>query len=610
MGMRDLKTARKLGLAFALLVVAAGCIGAVVHQQVVTVEKAGRASEVHGRIVAAATDIRLSMARLESSVRGLLVSRDKRYIDSIEKHYASLLKNVDITRKTAESDSEVAAKMKIMLDHVGTWRLKVLEPVMGKALKEKTFAQAVDIAMSDTADSYIDPAQTIIEELRAAEHTAMDNAADEVAKANFATKVTLGAGIGFLIFASVLLGWLLNRLIGKPILAMTNLMLKLAGGDTDIALDRYNRSDEIGAMARAVGVFRDAVDENRRLEADAVSARRVQEEQRTRQLAVDNVRQQGLRGFVDAVQFCFTELSNGDLTIRMKEHVAPEFETIRDKFNDTVAAMEQAIGSVVASVGTIRAGLAQISDASNDLAKRTEEQAANLEETVAALSDASRGVDDAAIGAGRAQEFATTAQENARRGGEIVTMAVEAMTAIESSSNQIGMIIGVIDEIAFQTNLLALNAGVEAARAGDAGRGFAVVAQEVRGLAQRSAEAAKEIKDLISTSSRQVDEGVKLVRASGTSLCEIVVQVSDVNGVVSQIARTSREQATSLKEVSVAADLMDKVTQQNAAMVEETTAAARSLARETDDLARQVQRFRTGSTASPGEMAQEMRRVA
>ncbi len=610
MRMRDFKIARKLGLAFALLVVGAGGMGAVVYHQVVTVEQAGRASEVHGRIVAAATDIRLSMARLESSVRGLLISRDKRYVDSIEKHYASLLKNVDMTKKTAENNPDVAAKMKTMLDHVGLWRLKVLEPVMEKALKEKTYAQAVEIAMSDAADGYIDPAQTIIEKLREAEDAAMDNAAVAVAKANFATKVTLGVGIGLLILASALLGWLLNRLIGRPVSEMTGLMLKLASGDTDIALERYNRRDEIGAMARAVEVFRDAADENRRLEAETASVRRTQEEERERQTAIDSARAEGLRGFVDAVQHCFTELSEGDLTIRMNDAVAPEFEPIRDKFNDTVAALEDAVGSVVASIGTIRAGLAQISDASNDLAKRTEQQAANLEETVAALSDASRGVDEAAIGAGRAQEFATTAQDNARRGGEIVATAVEAMTAIESSSNQIGMIIGVIDEIAFQTNLLALNAGVEAARAGEAGKGFAVVAQEVRELAQRSAGAAKEIKDLISTSGRQVGEGVKLVKASGVSLQEIVTQVSDVSGVVAEIARTSREQATSLREVSAAADLMDKVTQQNAAMVEETTAAARSLAMETEDLARQVQRFRTGSAVTLGQMAAAMRRVA
>lgn len=215
-----------------------------------------------------------------------------------------------------------------------------------------------------------------------------------------------------------------------------------------------------------------------------------------------------------------------------------------------------------------------------------------------------------AAGAGRAQGSASTAQENAENGGEVVARAIEAMDAIARSSDPIEMIIGVIDQIAFQTNLLALNAGVEAARAGDAGRGFAVVAQEVRGLAQRSADAAREIKDLISTSSRQVEEGVKLVTESGVSLRQIVSQVSEVNGIVSEIARSSREQALSLKEVSAAADHMDKVTQQNAAMVEETTAAAQSLARETEDLARWVEKFRTSATAGLCKMGSAMRQAA
>ncbi|WP_407936784.1 methyl-accepting chemotaxis protein [Jiella pelagia] len=201
-----------------------------------------------------------------------------------------------------------------------------------------------------------------------------------------------------------------------------------------------------------------------------------------------------------------------------------------------------------------------------------------------------------ADGAARAQDSALSAQRNAEKGGVIVAQAVDAMTQIEKSSDQIGQIITVIDEIAFQTNLLALNAGVEAARAGEAGKGFAVVAQEVRGLAQRSAEAAKEIKALISASGEEVHNGVQLVTASGKSLNEIVAQVADMSAIVTQIAKGAREQSVSLKEVSAAADQMDKVTQQNAAMVEEATAAAQALGKETDHLSHLTGRFKTAES--------------
>ncbi|NLS01919.1 HAMP domain-containing protein [Rhizobium sp. P32RR-XVIII] len=595
----DLKIAQKLTLGFAVLVIGAACMGAAVYKNVRIVEDVGQQSELHGRIVSATTDIRLSLARLQSAVRGLLITKDDHYVDSIQKHYNGLLENIETVKKTAADDPAITKKMDDMVGQVNEWRQNVLDPVIAKATKDATHDDAVKFAMSDEADTYMDPAQAVVDDLREHEKKLTEEAVAEVAAANTATKITLALGIGFLILASLVLALLLTRMIGKPVTAMTDLMLKLAGGDTSIELANADRRDEIGGMARAVQVFKDAAHENKRLETEAAGARQAQESQRERQIAIDGAKAEDLRSFVHAVEQGFDALSQGDLTIRMNDAVAAEFEPIRNKFNQTVTSMEEIIGSVVASIGAIRSGLTQISAASNDLAHRTEQQAASLEETVAALSDATRGVDDTANGAGRAQGAATTAQENAEKGGEIVARAVKAMTAIEQSSNQIGMIIGVIDEIAFQTNLLALNAGVEAARAGEAGRGFAVVAQEVRGLAQRSAEAAKEIKDLISTSSRQVDEGVKLVTASGTSLQEIVSQVAEMSGVVGEIARSARDQAMSLREVSAAADQMDKVTQQNAAMVQETTTAAQSLARETDDLAHKVERFRTASTTNP-----------
>ncbi|MGV3549093.1 methyl-accepting chemotaxis protein [Rhizobium sp.] len=395
--------------------------------------------------------------------------------------------------------------------------------------------------------------------------------------------VSLLTLVGFLLFA---------RSIAGVIRGIAVTMGRLASGDLGAEVIGQNRKDEIGAMARAVDVFKGAANENRRLEREAEESRRQQEAERNRLSNLENAKAEDLRTFVHAVEQGFEGLAAGDLTVRLDQAVAPEFEPIRSKFNQSIAALEDVLASVVGSVGTIRAGLAEISTASNDLAKRTEQQAASLEETVAALSQVTGAVNDSAAGASRAQGVATAAQEKASRGGKIVADAVDAMAAIQQSSTQINTIIGVIEDIAFQTNLLALNAGVEAARAGEAGRGFAVVASEVRGLAQRSADAAKEIKVLISASAAQVNKGVELVSASGESLTEIVAEVGQMGLFVNTVTASTSEQAVSLREISTSADHMDKATQQNAAMVEETTAATQSLSRETETLADMVARFR------------------
>ncbi|MBA4803340.1 MAG: PAS domain-containing protein [Brevundimonas sp.] len=297
-------------------------------------------------------------------------------------------------------------------------------------------------------------------------------------------------------------------------------------------------------------------------------------------------------------------LADGDLTARIAEEFPGDYRKLRDDFNAAMAKLEDAMGEIASNTGALKSGAGEISQAADDLSRRTEQQAATLEETAAALDQITATVKRTAEGAQRAGSVVTSAKTDAERSGEVVSRAVEAMGDIERSAGQISQIIGVIDEIAFQTNLLALNAGVEAARAGDAGKGFAVVASEVRALAQRSAEAAKEIKTLISASTNQVKTGVSLVGETGQALTAIVERVAEINGLMSEISASAQEQATALAEVNTAVNQMDQTTQQNAAMVEQSTAASHNLTQESEQLSQLVGRFRTSaSQPQPGRGA-------
>jgi methyl-accepting chemotaxis protein len=287
-----------------------------------------------------------------------------------------------------------------------------------------------------------------------------------------------------------------------------------------------------------------------------------------------------------------------DLTFRMAGDLPEAYSQLQTDFNGALEQLQSALKSVSQSTTGITTGTQEIATAAEELSRRTEQQAASLEETAAALDQITTTVHKTADSAKNAREAVSSAKTEAERSGLVVRRAVEAMGKIEKSSQQIGQIIGVIDEIAFQTNLLALNAGVEAARASEAGRGFAVIASEVRALAQRSAEAAKSIKDLITTSTAEVSEGVKLVAETGESLERIVTKVGEINVVVSDIASGAQEQATGLQEINAAVNQMDQVTQQNAAMAEQATAASQSLAKESEQLKRLLEQFDVGTRAA------------
>ena len=299
---------------------------------------------------------------------------------------------------------------------------------------------------------------------------------------------------------------------------------------------------------------------------------------------------------VDALGSGLQSLSSGDLTTEITDTFPQDYEALRIDFNTAVAGLKEAVGAVTQNVSSIRSETSEISSAADDLSRRTEKQAATLEETAAALDELTSSVRSAAEGADAASKMSENAQHNAEEGGEVARNAVTAMDSIKNSSNEISKITSVIDDIAFQTNLLALNAGVEAARAGEAGRGFAVVATEVRALAQRSSEAAREINTLISTSSEQVQKGVDLVDQTGAALASIVNSVSDISSRVAEIATSARQQSSGLNEINVAMNELDQVTQQNAAMFEETTAASHALPTAADALSAAVARFELGAT--------------
>jgi len=363
-----------------------------------------------------------------------------------------------------------------------------------------------------------------------------------------------------------------KKLICTPYVGTVVRMEALAAGDLDSAIDYTAHTDCVGRMTKAMEVFRD-------------NAAAVQQASTVQRQVVTE-----LASGLDA-------LTNGDLTYRISVAFAPEYEALRNSFNQSLEGLGATLAKVVETAATVETGASEIRLASDDLASRTEQQTAKLSETVSAMNRVTEMTKDTARGASDVNRSIIEAHREASEGGVVVRRAVDAMGAIEKSAQQITQIINVIDGIAFQTNLLALNAGVEAARAGDAGRGFAVVASEVRALAQRSADAAKDIKALITTSAEQVGSGVSLVGETGTLLERIVERVGEISGLITTITDAAESQATSLQQVNSAVGDMDKMTQQNAAMVEESTAASRNLAEEAQTLNSVVGQFKIGNGA-------------
>ncbi|MFB2602392.1 methyl-accepting chemotaxis protein [Rhizobium phaseoli] len=383
--------------------------------------------------------------------------------------------------------------------------------------------------------------------------------------------------------------------IAGPMARLRLRMTRLAEGDTDSEIGGLDRGDEIGQMAKAVSIFRDNAIERRQIEARAEADRSVSDGERREREAQRTREASELDRAVTALGDGLRRLAAGDLAAQLDEPFVAHLDALRQDFNHSVEKLNETLQAVGANARAIGAGANEIRSSADELSRRTEQQSASVEETAAALEEITTTVRDAAKRAEEASQLVTRTRLGAEKSGEIVRKAVSAMRQIEQSSVEIGNIIGVIDDIAFQTNLLALNAGVEAARAGEAGKGFAVVAQEVRELAQRSARAAKEIKDLITNSGTHVQTGVTLVGDTGKALDAIVSEVQEINQHVHAIAEASREQSIGLQEINTAVNNMDQGTQQNAAMVEEQTAASHALAQEASALDELLRQFKLGT---------------
>ena len=570
---------------------------ASVLDHVVTTEmpESLRIASVSQRITAVHAAMYSLLTRQAASIEA-----DKRpaRVKALTAEIASIAQQIDQLKKTAPPESK--AEMTSLAKDFGNYK-DAIELVM--SMLEVDFNTAAQFTIP-FEQSYIQMTATLDKVTKASQAETMSLAKASAASSAASAKISIGvvalalAGVGAV--SAVLV--MSNR---RSITRIASATETLARGDTSVNLDVLKRRDELGAIVNSLAVFRD----------NQASLAAMQEQQNSQRLREESMREEqeaerrrGEKEQADVVQGVghgLERLSSGDLTYRISQAFAPQYEKLREDFNAAMERLQQTLAIIAVTTGSIRSGAGEITHAADDLSRRTEQQAASLEETAAALDEITATVRKTSEGATQARQTVANARNDAEQSGETVARAVSAMSAIEKSSKEIHQIIGVIDEIAFQTNLLALNAGVEAARAGDAGRGFAVVAQEVRALAQRSAEAAKEIKALISTSSQQVDSGSELVTQTGQALNRILIQVNEINSLVNEIAASAKEQATGLHEVNTAVNQMDQITQQNAAMVEQSTAASHALAEEAEQLAEQIGRFKVGEV---GEAAAAPRR--
>jgi methyl-accepting chemotaxis protein len=634
---KDISISKKIGLVVVVMglssLIIAGISGSGLYGLQTAMTSVGAEEEVARE----AMDLRVDIIAVSRMTYQLAAepARAKDFRAETDKRSTEMLARLPKIASTADAtEQQQLATIRTALDSYFT----VIRAMVDTAEKNATDPAAIGDALKKALD-----AQKVVTDTVKVYSTYSGNAlaaarANALASSSMAMLVAAISAIAFIVIGGAISTIVARRGIVGPIRSLTQAMSRLAQGEMDAISVDTTRKDEIGEMAGAVEVFRNNALAMRELKAqEAVLHERSSDLQSSISTVVaaavagnfssrinKDYQNQDLNRFaagvnelVSSVDKAITEmrrviaaLADCDLTQSMSGQFQGAFAELQANVNQTMVQLRGTMNNIRGSAGTINNNSAELSSAANDLSKRTEQQAAALEETAAALDEITATVRAASARATEARDMVHETKQSAAKSGQIVRSAVTAMSRIEDSSTKISQIIGVIDEIAFQTNLLALNAGVEAARAGEAGRGFAVVAQEVRELAQRSANAAKEIKTLISASASEVEGGVSLVRSTGDALLEIEGLVNRVNEHVESIATAAREQATALAEINSSVNHMDQMTQQNAAMVEETTAASENLAEESRQLESVLQAFKLGSGNELSGMASRMRNAA
>jgi methyl-accepting chemotaxis protein len=594
----NLRIASKINLAFATLIFGVVISSALTYVSIqtmaATAARSGAALTLAGQADMLLTDV----LEQTNALRGYVIKGEPKFLATYQESAADFDRTLNAISSSARQPDDIA-RFAALRNAMATWRSEIGDKVV--SLMATPGGQSGAATLSGVKS--LTKIRKVQGAIRAA---AVASAARDLTDNAHATAVGLYAIIGGGLMSMLIagsMGLLLSMTIGRPVGQMTALMRRLVSGDHDVEIPSAKRADEVGEMGQAILSFKDAAIRKLELEADALATRRAVEAERDINEEAARTAAEELGRVVSAVAAGLSRLARGDLSFQLGETFSAQYRVLKDDFNSAVSALKETVLIISANAETIAHGAGEIASASTDMSQRTEQQAATLEQTAAALDQLTATVRSSAQSAAEAGVIVSAAKDGAAESSQIVSQAISAMSGIEASSREIAQVIGVIEEIAFQTNLLALNAGVEAARAGEAGRGFAIVASEVRALAQRSAKAAKEIETLIANSNVHVGSGVDLVRQTGQALDLIVSQVRDLNTCVSGIAHAANEQAAGLAEINTAVGRMDKATQQNAAMAEQTSAATQSLSGEATDLSRLLGRFDVGDPTHSGRSA-------